>query len=297
MGRSQLDFMKRLASGWKPELFHLHVADYGSLYRKLAYLEQVKALGVPALVHLNGYGTAHMLETSAVHRTAFERMFRLADGVITQGSEAARMVRRHGGRAIVLSNPVDCERFEREGGRSAADEVVVLFMGIFGDRKGTFDLVEVIPGLSSRFPNVRFRFGGNGEVDRLRAAVRGMDNVEVLGWIDGAEVPKAFHGADVYCLPSYGEGQPISVLEAMAAELPVVTTGVSSTPDALDDGVEGFLIEPGDLCALEERLSVLIGDEARRLEMGRAAGARVRRQCAGPVVARDLEAIWLGMVS
>ncbi|HJN73877.1 MAG TPA: hypothetical protein QGF58_08095 [Myxococcota bacterium] len=81
IGRSQLDFLRRLSGGWKPQLFHVHIADVGSLYRKLVYLEQLEVLGVPALVHLTGPDAMEVLGTTALRRAALRRVFRLADAV------------------------------------------------------------------------------------------------------------------------------------------------------------------------------------------------------------------------
>jgi glycosyltransferase involved in cell wall biosynthesis len=99
--------------------------------------------------------------------------------------------------------------------------------------------------------------------------------VEFLGWIDGAAKAQALAEATVYALPSYMEGLPMGVLEAMAVGLPVVATTVGGIPDVIEDGVTGLLIEPGDQDGLARALSLLLSDAALRHRMGAAARAVV----------------------
>jgi glycosyltransferase involved in cell wall biosynthesis len=75
-------------------------------------------------------------------------------------------------------------------------------------------------------------------------------------------------------LPSYLEGLPMSLLEAMAAGLPVITTPVGGIPDVVTDGTEGLLIKPRDAAALARAMATLIEDEAYRLQLGRHARVR-----------------------
>jgi glycosyltransferase involved in cell wall biosynthesis len=100
--------------------------------------------------------------------------------------------------------------------------------------------------------------------------------IDHLGPVSLEERLAFFKRADVFVLPTYAEGTPISMLEAMAAGLPVVSTPVGGIPDVVEDGVEGFIVKPGDVEALADRLARLINDPERRRRMGRRAQDKVR---------------------
>jgi glycosyltransferase involved in cell wall biosynthesis len=119
--------------------------------------------------------------------------------------------------------------------------------------------------------------GGDGELEtaRQRAVERGVSShVEILGWVRGEDKRRLLEYSTVYVLPSYNEGLPMSVLEAMAYGLPVVTTSVGGIPEAITDGVEGFLIDAGDVHSQAERLVLLLDDP----ELSRRMGELARRK-------------------
>jgi glycosyltransferase involved in cell wall biosynthesis len=168
-------------------------------------------------------------------------------------------------------------------------------MGEIGERKGAFDLAECIPEILKSVPNAQFRFAGNGETGRLQALVDQLgvaDHVDVMGWTAGQDKIDAFQNADVYCLPSYAENLPVSVLEAMAARLPVVGTPVAGTPEEIIEGTTGFMVPPGDRDGITQRISQLLSDEDLRRSMGAAGRARAEKHFENEVVCQRLIALW-----
>jgi glycosyltransferase involved in cell wall biosynthesis len=97
----------------------------------------------------------------------------------------------------------------------------------------------------------------------------------MLGWVSGPAKDRELQQATVYVLPSYIEGLPMGVLEAMAAGTPTIATKVGGIPDAIDDGAMGFLVEPGDVNALADRISKLLADPALRERFASEARARI----------------------
>lgn len=104
--------------------------------------------------------------------------------------------------------------------------------------------------------------------------------VEFPGVVGGNRKEELFGRADVYLLPSFGEGQPVSILEAMARGLPVVSTRVGAVPDTVVDGETGILVEPGDSHGLAMALEQLIDDAELRTKLGAAGKARFSDQFA-----------------
>lgn len=124
-----------------------------------------------------------------------------------------------------------------------------LFMGEIGKRKGVFDIIR---GLSKHHNEVagqiQFRIGGNKMEDELRKAiVEGnlSDCVKFEGWVSGEKKIELLNWADVFILPSYNEGLPISILEAMSYKMPIISTPVGGIPEVVDE-TNGIIVSPGD---------------------------------------------------
>jgi len=92
----------------------------------------------------------------------------------------------------------------------------------------------------------------------------------------GNDKVKLLSGADVMVLPSYSEGLPYALLEAMAAGVPVIATPVGAIPDVASDGTHGFLVPPRDGKAIAEALAILAGDREKLSWMSRACRRRIR---------------------
>ena len=88
------------------------------------------------------------------------------------------------------------------------------------------------------------------------------------GWISGEHKIRLLNQANAYILPSYNEGLPISILEAMSYQLPIISTKVGGIPEIVKDGVNGYLIEPGNKQQLKSAIDKLIFDKSIRVSMG-----------------------------
>ncbi len=106
--------------------------------------------------------------------------------------------------------------------------------------------------------------------------------VHFPGFVRGADKVRRLQEAALLVLPSYAEGLPVAVLEAMAAGLPVVTTPVGGVPDIFSDGVNGLLTPPGDVPALADALSRLLADADARQAMGHHNRQQALEQFAVP---------------
>lgn len=296
LGQSR--FVRDLLGGYRPDVFHIHVADRRSFYRKLAYFEQAQMTGVPVVVHIHGAVFEEFYDASPTNAAAVRRMFSSAAMVLVLHQAIhAKSVEWAGstGTVEILYNPVDIEAFDSAPPRAPDHPLTVLMMGEVGERKGAFDLVEAIPRVRQAVPEARFRFAGNGETDRLQARVDELGLtacVDVMGWTAGRAKIEAFQTSDVYCLPSYAENLPVSVLEAMAARLPVVGTPIAGTPEEIIEGTTGFMVTPGDRDAIADRLIRLLTDDSLRRTMGDAGRARVETHFANEVVCKRLIDLW-----
>jgi colanic acid/amylovoran biosynthesis glycosyltransferase len=187
-------------------------------------------------------------------------------------------------RVSLVPNSLDLTLFARRP--APHDGVVILAIARFVEKKGLIHLVEAFTRLARRRPDVRLTLVGRGpEEPRLRRAAAGNPRIEFPGAVPASDTLAFYAGADIFCLPCVragngdADGIPTTVLEAMACELPVVTSDLLSIPCYLTDGREGLLTAPGDVEALEMALERLCDDAALRRTLGAAARARVSETC------------------
>lgn len=152
--------------------------------------------------------------------------------------------------------------------RQHDDTATIFFIGNIGRRKGAYDLVRAAARLAARLTTpFRVALAGPFDSDEDQQRITDLANalgvanrLRFLGSISGQAKVDAFLKADIFALPSYGEGVPLSMLEAMAYALPVVVTDVGGIPETITDGKEGIMIQPGDIEALVAALARLIAN-------------------------------------
>jgi glycosyltransferase involved in cell wall biosynthesis len=150
-----------------------------------------------------------------------------------------------------------------EVGREA-DPAEVLFAGRLSPEKGIEELVAATEGMN-------LVVAGDGP---LRELVPGS-----LGFVPHAELERLYARAAVVVLPSYREGLPLCVIEAMAHGRPVVASAVGGIPELVRDGETGFLVEPGDVAGLRAAIQRLLADPELRRRLGRAGRERAIELC------------------
>ncbi len=155
----------------------------------------------------------------------------------------------------------------------------VLCVGRLVPDKGQALLVEAVDELRRRGEAVELELVGDGpQRGELEALVRGrglQDAVSLAGALGQDRMRERLAAADVFCLPSFAEGVPVVLMEAMAVERPVVTTRIMGVAELVEHGVSGLLVPPGRVDALADALAELAADPARRAAMGAAGRRRV----------------------
>ena len=282
--------------GGRVAALHVHTASRASFWRKLLFILPAFALGVPIILHLHGaeFRRFYSEESPALVRRLIRYVFEKAARVIvlSEGWKAWVSSAFPQARVVRIYNPVllpELTAFE------ARESSTLLFLGRLGARKGALDLIEAMAVIRESFSGARLCIGGDGDVAgaRRRAAALGLTGqVELLGWVRGAEKLVLLKSATIYVLPSYNEGLPMGVLEAMSAGLPVVSTPVGGIPEAVTDGVEGYLVQPGDINRLSDCIDRLLGDAELRRRMGQAGRMKVERLFSADVVLPQFEAVY-----
>jgi glycosyltransferase involved in cell wall biosynthesis len=204
-----------------------------------------------------------------------------ADKVLAAGVAARRVV--------VIRNAIQTERFARpdpvyrerlRGLLPRRCQRIVGAAGRLSPEKGFGVLVEAAVRVVHEDRSAGFVLFGDGplreDLCRAIAAAGLSDRFVLAGFREDLDRFVPFF--DLLALPSYTEGLPNVVLEALAAGVPVVATAVGGTPEVVEDGVTGYLVPPGDAAVLAERILDLLAFEANRRRLGRRGQERVRRE-------------------
>jgi len=307
--------LARLIRQERPTILHTHTAKAGAVGRIAALL--AGDAKPPIIVHtfhghvLRGY-------FGPLRTFAFRRLERwLARGTTTLvavspevrddlvalgvAPESKFTVVRLG---IELENRVGRngdERAEtrRQLGLGDGDPFVVGWVGRMTAVKRTDEVVRVLRRLVDRGIDARLLLVGDGpDRDRLERYAHELGVVRrclFLGYQE--DVARWYDAMDALILPSVNEGTPVSVIESLAAERPAVATRVGGTPDVIREGVDGFLVEPGDGKALADRLEELANDPARRAQMGAAGRDRVLDRYAVDRLVDDIDKLYRELLS
>lgn len=276
--RGLVRHLRLLLSG-RVGLAHVHVAARTSFWRKLLFIVPILLARVPLVLHLHAgeFVSFYERECTPWTRWIVRRVIERADRVVVLSESWHQWLKATfpASRVEVVGNPV---RIPALGPSQARAPATLVFLGRIEPQKGAYDLLEAMARIAPDIPSVRLMMAGDGELDRARRRVEELglqSQVRLLGWVDGEDKEQLLRHASVFVLPSYNEILPMSLLEAMAHGLPVVSTRIGGISEAVTDGVEGFLVAPGDVDALAERLRFLLRDARRRLEMGDAARSKV----------------------
>lgn len=285
---------------------HTHMAMYGSFWRKSVFNATARAFGVPVIAHLHGseFKTFHARQPAWRQRLIAAEFTRCRQVLVLSPSWAdfVRGIAPEA-RVTVLPNWVrvpergaEARPVEPSPTSSAqAAPVQALFMGVVGTRKGVYDLLPALARARASAPGLELVLGGNGEVDlaRARAEALGLGgHARFLGWVSGDDKTRALQAAQIYVLPSHNEGLPVSILEAMAQGLPIIATRVGGIPELVRDGVDGLLVDAGDVPALAAALARMALDADLRRACGEAGRARVAALYSREAVMPVLEAVY-----
>lgn len=176
----------------------------------------------------------------------------------------------------------------------------LLFLGLVCDNKGIFDLIDVIIEHKKEFEGrLELCVGGVGDDDRLRNLIS--DNelkniVKPLGWISGESKNNMLADCDIFILPSYVEGVPISILEAMANSKAVIASNVGGIPEIVKDGVNGMLHAPGDKDAIYRAIKYCL-DNPSQIKIYGKLGAEIVKDYYPSAVVSQLQELYAQLLA
>ena len=247
---SYLRMAVRMIFDKRIKILHLHFAADGSFWRKEKLLHIGKFFGKKVIMHCHASRFKDFYnEASKNKKRWILQTLRKADMLVVLSESWKQWFSSIGvneNKIIVLHNITSHPIFRPE--KKVKDgKVHFLFLGEIGERKGVFDILRCLSTYKSQFENqIELRIGGNRNEKLLLDTINknGLNNiVKFEGWVGGDKKINLFNWADVFILPSFNEGLPISILEAMSYGMPIISTPVGGIPEVVREN--GILVTPG----------------------------------------------------
>ena len=299
--------IKKIIQEFKPDIVHTHAAKAGALGRRAAF-----ACKVPVVVHTFHGHVFHSyfgkLKTS-IFKFIERRLAAKSDGIIAiseiQKKELSEIHKICPASKIkVIPLGFDLEKFHidktenrtktRELFSIKEDEIAVAIIGRLAPIKNHTLFLDIVEQtLSKTSKNIRFFIVGDGEErEKIELRVNELnskfgDTIQMTSWIKEIGVFNA--GMDVICLTSDNEGTPVSLIEAQAGGIPVITTDVGGVRDIVSAGETGFIVPKNNVPLFSEKLLLLVEDERERNRMSQNGWNFVENKFHYKTLVRNME--------
>jgi glycosyltransferase involved in cell wall biosynthesis len=296
----------------RPHILHTHTAKAGAIARAAAIL--AGDARPPVVVHtfhghvLKGYfGPAR----TAFFRQVEQKLARTADVLIAVSPEVRDelvelgVAPREKFAVIRLGIPLD-ERLHDSSEDSdyrrlygiPRDAFVIGWVGRMTGVKDTGAVLEIVRAARDRGVDAVLCMVGDGpDRERLEQLAHDLGIARSSYFVGYQEDVAGYYRLfDAFVLPSVNEGTPVSAIEALASRTPVVANRVGGVPDVVRDGVDGFLVQPGDVARAGERIATLAGDQKLRSRLGNAGRTRVLERYAVSRLVDDVDRLYRSLL-
>jgi len=262
-------------------LIHAHFANMGSVARRFG-----KMLKLPYTL------TAHAFDIYLEPDTdELRKVMNDAESVVTISDYNKNHLNGEIGvnnRIEVIRCGIDLDKFNQQKKIKADDKIRMLTVARLVEKKGIAYLIKAIPAVIKESPNCELTIIGSGPLyDNLQQLVRDHDMeryVQFRGDVSDSELMRYYEDADMFILPCIvtengnRDGIPVSIMEAMAMELPVISTTLSGIPELVEDGASGILVPPKDEKAIADAIITLCKGDELRVKMGKEGRKIIERK-------------------
>ena len=278
--------LARALSGWlqmalrllfdkKIKIVHIHTASYNSFRRSAYFVKLAKQFGKKVVIHIHGGG---FKEYFATNPGWIASVLNSCDAIIALSPSWEQYYRSitSGVKIDIVENivppPEKPEMMQKNG------LFHLLFLGGINEQKGVFDLVDALHEHKAEVQGkLILHIGGNGKIGELQSRINnyGLSKMVVYeGFVSGAKKSFLLFNCDAFMLPSYIEGLPVSILEAMSYGKPILATPVGGIPEIVKEKENGLLFKPGDKIKMYEAISLLMDNPTLSSNMGKSSEAK-----------------------
>lgn len=285
-----------------PDVIEIHSSIGKNSLRRDYWYARIASFVVPGarlLLFNHGWNDAVTHSLLKKNRPWLVKYFGLFDCIIVLADRFRREIKAMGVSAPVevITTAIDLTEFSDLPDESRPERKRLLFLSRLEKEKGVCELLDAVPALVARYPDLEICIAGSGsyeETARIHPAVLAHSaNIRFFGYVRGHEKRELLVNSDVFIFPSYSEGCPISVIEALAAGLPLVYTPVGALPDLLKNGRNGIQVEPGSSKDIEKATLKLLDNPALMSGMA-ASNKELSKEFDLRVVHEKLERIYKG---
>lgn len=289
----------------RPDIIHIHSSFGPSFYRKMPFIYMASWAKKQIINHIHGADFDEFyVNASEKKKAQIKKTYGKCSKLIALSTEWKDRLKK-----IVPEDKIEIienysilheDAFQERMNRSCNNQV--LFLGELGHRKGCYDIPAVVERVAKEVPDVKFILCGAGsETDETAIKKlfkeKGVEvNATFPGWVRNERKDQVLRDADVFFLPSYNEGMPMSVLDAMGYGLPVVSTNVGGIPQIVHDGENGTCCDAGDIDRLAGGLISLLTDDWQRHSAASASMRIAENGYSLEVHLKILEKIYEGLI-
>ena len=249
--------------------------DIKSFFRDGLFIWQAKKKNFPVLVFFRGWDNRFAEKVSTKFYWFFKKTFAKADGFIVLASDFKKQLRQWGIEVpiYILSTAIGDDLLQNFNIKEKIEYVnkernkvlKILFLARIEKGKGIFETIDAFNILLSKRLPVKLSIAGDGpslnEVKRYVNSLQLDQYINFLGYVTGKNKIETFISHDIYCFPTYSEGMPVSLLEAIAFGLPAVTRPVGGIKDFFENGKHGFLTDSKDPEIIADLIEKIYKDE------------------------------------
>ncbi len=251
---------------------------FKSFFRDGFFARHLYKKGINFVVFFHGWDLDFEKKVSKKYLTFFNKSYAKAETIFVLSAMFGDKLREWGykGNIVIETTTIDSvliDKFKIEKKYTYAaslDKIKILFLSRLVKEKGIYETIDAFKSLKRSFPILELIIAGDGkDYDDVLEYSKSIEGVKMVGHVSGNEKIDLFESCQIYCLPSYTEGLPTTVLEAMAFGLPIVTTPVGGLVDFFEEGRMGYLVKVKNTTDLEEKLFDLLSDSSLCEEIGR----------------------------
>lgn len=253
-------FFKFLCVYKKYDIFHIHMASYGSTFRKEFYMNFLYKKNKKIILHIHGAEYIKFYnKLSTTHKEKVKKIWKKATYIIVLSEQWKKDFENifDNKNIVVINNGINIDNLKEGRSEVTKYQNNLLLLGRLGKRKGAYDLIKAIENIVSEFPNMRLYMAGDGEIEKVRNIVleKQLDkNIIIVGWANFNKKIELLKKCSTVVLPSYNEGLPMTILEGMAIGKIIISTNVGGIPEVVKNGENGIILEPGDIEALSNAM-------------------------------------------
>jgi glycosyltransferase involved in cell wall biosynthesis len=281
---------------YKINIFHIHSSSRKSFWRKSFFILVGKLFKKKIIFHLHGgeFKKFYEDELNYISKTIAHKILNMPEVIITLSPFWKNWMEKNTEQSniVYIPNsvfiPTPKKKYQKIYNQ-------ILFLGLIKKEKGIYDLIQALSLLKKNNNSFILKIGGVGETESLKELINQnnlSDNVKLLGWITDDNKEKELLQSSIFVLPSYYECMPISILEAMSFGIPTIATDVGGIPEQISDGIEGYLIKPGDINGLYNHLVTLLNDQKIYKQMSDSSLSKFNHNFSIPKIIPQIEQIY-----